>query len=88
MAETSFEREVLDRLTKIEVKLDSYEKIKEQVYDNQREAIKMKEDIEKSREEIKELCDKNKWLSRSVLGAVITCCVGVLFTYIKLGMGV
>ena len=39
MGENSFEREVLDRLKTIEVKLDSYEKIKEQVHANERQII-------------------------------------------------
>ncbi len=34
--EKDFEREVLDRLTKIEVKLDGYTGVKNKVYDNER----------------------------------------------------
>ena len=50
--ENGFEREVLDRLTKIEVKLDSYDKIKDQVYENQRNILKVYEKTEQQQKEI------------------------------------
>ena len=34
MSEVAFEREVLDRLTKIEAKLDSFDAAKKKTYDN------------------------------------------------------
>ena len=39
MSETTFEREVLDRLTKIEAKLDSFDAAKKKTYDNENEII-------------------------------------------------
>ena len=41
MAETTFEREVLDRLTKIEVKLDSFDAAKKMTYKNENEIIQL-----------------------------------------------
>lgn len=87
MGESSFEREVLDRLTKIEVKLDSYDKIKDQVYDNQRDNIKMNEKIEQQQQQIDDLRGTNKWLSRAIAGACITGLIGIVFLFIKLGAG-
>ena len=40
MSETTFEREVLDRLTKIEAKLDSFDAAKKKTYDNENEIIR------------------------------------------------
>ena len=39
MPDNNFEREVLDRLIKIEAKLESWDNSKKQIYDNQREII-------------------------------------------------
>lgn len=87
MGESTFEREVLDRLTKIEVKLDSYDKIKDQVYDNQRNNIKLNEKIEQQQQQINELRETNKWLSRAIAGACIAGIIGIVFVLIKLGAG-
>lgn len=88
MGENSFEREVLDRLKAIEVKLDSYEKIKEQVYENQRQMIKIQENNETHQKQIDELREHNKWLARAIVGAVITAFIGFIFMYIKIGAGI
>ena len=42
MSEVAFEREVLDRLTKIEVKLDSFDAAKKKTYDNENDIIRWK----------------------------------------------
>ena len=88
MGENSFEREVLDRLKTIEVKLDSYEKIKEQVHANERQIIKIKENTDTQQKQIDELRERNKWLARAVVGAVITAFIGFIFMYIKIGSGI
>lgn len=88
MPENTFEREVLDRLTKIEVKLDSYDKIKDQVYENQRTIIKLYEKMEQQQKDIDELRERNVWFARSLAAAVITAAVGIVVIFIKIGMGV
>ena len=88
MGENSFEREVLDRLKAIEVKLDSYEKIKDQVYANQMQIIKIEENTDTQQKQIDELKDRNKWLARAVVGAVITAFIGFILVYIKIGAGI
>ena len=45
MADNDFEREVLDRLIKIEAKLESWDSSKKQIYDNQRDIIHLQEQI-------------------------------------------
>ncbi len=88
MPENNFEREVLDRLTKIEVKLDSYDKIKDQVYENQRTIIKLYEKSEQQQKDINDLVERNKWLARAIAGAVITAGIGIVVCFIKIGIGV
>ncbi len=87
MSENTFEREVLDRLIKIEAKLDNYEKLKEQVYDNQRCIIKLYEKQEQQQQQIDELRDHNKWLARAVAGVCITAVIGLVVVLIKAGAG-
>lgn len=79
--ETKFETEVLSRLAVIESKLDGYKEIKKITYDNEARTVKNEEDI-------KELQDKLTWLSRTTAGAIITGVVGIVFIFIKIGLGV
>ena len=88
MGETSFEREVLDRLTKIEVGLNSYEKIKDQTYDNQRNIIRLNERDDQHEEKIAKLEDHNKWLARALGAAIISAFIGIVTLFIKIGMGI
>lgn len=70
-----FEREVLDRLIKIEAKLESWDSSKKQVYENQREIIKLQEQNSQQQKDIENLIDGNKWLKRTAAGAAITAVV-------------
>ena len=71
----TFEREVLERLTKIETKLDDYKAIKDKADEAHIMAMQNKEDI-------KEIQDKISWLSKSIgtviIGLVISAIVYVL----------
>lgn len=70
-----FEREVLDRLIKIEAKLESWDSSKKQVYENQREIIKLQEQNLQQQKDIEGLIDGNKWLKRTAAGAAVTAVV-------------
>lgn len=88
MAEQTFEREVLDRLKTIEVKLDGYKDVKETVYENQRKIMLLENEQNDTKNEIKAMQDENRWLKRTVVAALITAGVGVLFVFLKAGMGI
>lgn len=88
MAEQTFEREVLDRLKTIEVKLDGYKDVKETVYENQRKIMLLENEQNDTKNEIKAMQDENRWLKRTVVAALITAAVGVLFVFLKAGMGI
>lgn len=77
--ENTFEREVLDRLTKIETKIDDYKEIKK---DTATALVTSKE----NEKEILEIQDKIKWISRTITGAILTGIVGIVFILIKMGM--
>ena len=74
--EKNFETEVLTRLAVIENKLDDYNSIKEET----RAAYNISN---QNKEDIKEINNKIQWLSRTILGAILTGIVGVLFTFLK-----
>ena len=74
--EKTFERDVLDRLTIIETKLDDYNSIKNKV-DESTSMVKI------NRRDIDEINDKIKWLTRTITGAIITALIGLIITLIK-----
>lgn len=78
--EHSFENEVLTRLTKIETKLDDYSKNKEKTD----EAYNLSKGNEK---EIAEINEKIKWITRTIVGAVIAGIIGIAISLIKTGAG-
>lgn len=80
MADNEFEREVLDRLIKIEAKIESWDNSKKQIYDNQRSIIKLQEQNEQQAKEIAELQDRNKWLGRTCAGAAIGAAISAIST--------
>ena len=74
--EKDFEREVLERLTKIETKLDDYNGIKSKAEDGYVLSKENEKDIE-------ELKDKLKWITRTLVTAIITGVVTLLVAYLK-----
>ena len=88
MSEVAFEREVLDRLTKIEAKLDSFDAAKKKTYDNENDIIRLKDEVKNQSDRIIKLEDSNKWLARTLAAAIITAVVGVVFVLIRMGAGI
>lgn len=76
MDNKNFEREVLERLTKIETKLDDYANMRQKTED----AYTLSKENEKDIAEIKE---KTQWLTRTItgtiIGAVLTGVIGIVF---------
>ena len=74
--EKDFEREVLERLTKIETKLDDYNGIKSKAEDSYVLSKENEKDIE-------EIQDKLKWITRTLVSAIITGIITLLIAYLK-----
>ena len=74
--EKEFEREVLERLTKIETKLDDYGSFR----DKTEEAYSLSKENEK---DILDIKDKIRWLSRTIAGAIITGIIGIIFVMLQ-----
>lgn len=88
MSEITFEREVLDRLTKIEAKLDSFDAAKKKTYDNENDIIRLKDEVKNQGDRIIKLEDSNKWIARTVAAAIITAIVGVMVVVFRMGAGI
>lgn len=84
----SFEMQVMERLTRIEEKLDGYSDFKKRFYDAEKELAIAKDDIQENKDRINQLESRNQWLARTVVAAIITSLVGVIFCFVKLGMGI
>lgn len=85
--ETEFGREVLDRLIKIEGKLDGYNNAKVKTYENEKEILRIKNDLEDVQKTVADLTESNKWLFRTVVAAVIVAAIGLLTTIVRIGFG-
>lgn len=85
--EAEFEREVLDRLIKIEEKLDGYNNAKVKTYENEKEILRIKSDLEDVQKTVTDLTESNKWLFRTVVAAVIVAAIGLLTTIVRTGVG-
>jgi len=75
--EKDFEREVLERLARIETKLDDYDGIKSKAENGFTLAKSNEKDI-------KELQDKLTWVSRTLIGALLTGGIGLVFAFLKM----
>ena len=78
MPESNFEREVLDRLIKIESKIESWDSSNNQIHKNQHDIIKLKEQNEQQGKDIAELQDRNKWLGRTTTAAAISAVISTV----------
>ena len=78
--EKDFETEVLTRLAVIENKLDDYSRIRDKVEKSY--TLSSNNDAK-----LKEIENKLRWISNTVVGAIITGIIGILFLFLKSGMG-
>lgn len=86
--EQAFEREVLDRLKTIEIKMDSYGDVKAKTYENERRILLIENELKDTQTEIKQQQAEATWLKRTVIAAIITGIVGIGIAFLRLGIGV
>ena len=80
--------EIIQRLTKIEVKLDNVEGIKKDVDQTKLDINSLKIKDEEQQNMIEELKDKNQWMTRTIIAGLITAAIGIIVCYIKIGLGI
>lgn len=77
----NFETQVLTRLAVIESKLDDYKSVREKTEESYNISQENKQDIA-------EINEKIKWITRTIAGAIITGTIGIIFILIQIGIGV
>jgi hypothetical protein len=77
----NFEAQVLTRLAVIESKLDDYKSVREKTEESFNIAQENKQDIA-------EINEKIKWITRTIAGAIISGAIGIIFILIQIGIGV
>lgn len=82
MPEQEFEREVIERLTKIEGKIEKLDDYKRQVYLNKDELLLLRQRVEKSEKDLNALHSNNRYLKRTTIAAIISAVVSVGFNLI------
>lgn len=80
--------EIIERLAKIEVKIDDIKSVKENLDKHSIELTELKSNVESIQKEINKINENNVWLKRAVIGAIITASVGLIFAIIKIGIGI
>ncbi len=85
--------EIIQRLTRIEVRLEEIVDVKKEVKelkdvtdDIKKTIIELQTKDEQQRKELDAIQDNSKWISRAVIGAVISSAVAFIFVIIKLGL--
>lgn len=85
--------EIVQRLTRIEVRLEEIVDVKKEVKDLKditddikKTIVELQTKDEQQRKELDAIQDNSKWISRAVIGAVISSAVAFLFVIIKLGL--
>ena len=81
MMERDFENEVLTRLTRIETKLDDYDNLKTKAEETRAKAYQ-------NERRINEIEDKLRWLSRTIIGAIITGIISIGLIFLKMGLSI
>jgi hypothetical protein len=76
-----FETQVLTRLAVIESKLDDYKSVREKTEEAFNLATENKQDI-------LEINERIKWITRTIVGAIISGAIGIIFILIQIGIGV
>lgn len=81
MQDTNFQREVLDRLIVLEtlLKQQDYKGLKEKVEHDHEMIIKDEQITEDHEKRISKIEDNNKWLWRTVAGALLLGAMAILF---------
>lgn len=85
-----FEREVLDRLMRLETKIDlqDYKGLSEKVDKQHDTQLQDEVTIEDHEKRINKIEETQSWMWKTIIGAFITGAVGIVFIIIKLGLGI
>jgi len=71
MSDANIEKQILERLIRIETRLESLTSARDKTYENEKKIISLEHVTEQQAKDIKDLQERNKWLTRTTIAAVI-----------------
>lgn len=80
-------RDIIEKLAKIEVKIDDIGKMKDTIENQGKDIVSIKSTQTNQQKIIDEMKADSLWLKRAVIGAIITAVVGILVVIFKIGLG-
>lgn len=83
-----FEQQMVERLIRIETKLDGYSGLKTKVYENERRIMLQENDMIDLKAEMKLQQEESRWLKRTVIATIITGVVGIGIAFMRVGIGI
>lgn len=81
-------RDIIEKLAKIEVKIDDIGKMKDTIEKQGKDIVSIKSTQINQQKIIDEMKADSLWLKRAVIGAVITAVAGILVIIFKIGLGI
>ena len=85
------ETEIIERLARLETKLDTFTSditlCTNMCNDNKNKLVLLENKIENQNNAIRELRDRNLWLARTSIGAVISSIGAIVVMFIKIAVG-
>lgn len=80
MEDNKFQREVLDRLVRLETKIDlqDYKGLNERVTNLETKGKEYEQKVQTNTNEINELKSINKWIITAVIGAIVAAIINIL----------
>lgn len=81
-------RDIIEKLAKIEVKIDDIGKMKDTIENQGKDIVSIKSTQINQQKTIEEMKADSLWLKRAVIGAVITAVAGILVIIFKIGLGI
>lgn len=89
---TNISTEILERLVRLETKIDTFKtdisKCEQLSDNNKSEIIELKNKANNLENEVKEIKEKMQWLSRTTIGAIVTCVAGIVLAGLRVLMGI
>lgn len=76
--------QIIDRLARIETKIDNFKSTQDLCNKNKNDIIKIQDENQNQQKQIDEINDNNKWFKRTIISAIITEVVAIIFICVKI----
>lgn len=76
--------QIIDRLARIETKIDNFKSTQDLCNENKNEIIKLQDENKSQQKQIDDINDNSRWLKRTTISAIVTEIVAIVFIFVKL----